>query len=69
MYNLKQALLDGYEVCGAALQRGYVTRKPRKMEDIEVFKAGGKRKGKLYFLDCNYNSTNYCFRIYLSKGK
>lgn len=48
-------------------QRGYVTRKHRDPEDIEVLEAGGYRRGELYYLAPNKNSTHYCYRVYLER--
>ena len=49
------------------LQRGYVTRKPRDPEEIEVQEARGYRGGELYYLAPNFSSTRYCYRIYLTR--
>lgn len=48
-------------------QRGYVTRKPREPDEIEVYEAGGYRRGELYYLASCQNSTQYCYRVYLTR--
>lgn len=63
----KEAKEHGYKVYQTRMQDGCVTRKPRTDEQIEVLTAEGNRKGDLYILMPNYNSTRYCKRCYLRK--
>ena len=67
MYTLKDAFKDGYRLCEIKTQKGYCTRKKRLPEQIEVFFAGGNRKGQLYYLMPSLISTRYCLRMYLRK--
>ena len=67
--NYKEAKEQGYKVYQTKMQSGYVTRKARADEQIEVLTAEGNRKGDLYILMPNYNSTRYCKRCYLRKEK
>lgn len=70
MYSLKDAFEDGYKNSSdIRTQKGYCTRKERKLDEIEVFFAGGNRKGEPYYLEPCFTSTRYCFRVYLKKGK
>lgn len=64
---LREALDEGYKLNNMTYQRGYVTRKPRKPEEIWVKTAGGTRKGELYILMPCFTSTRFCYRVYLSK--
>lgn len=63
----KEAKEQGYKVYQTKMQDGYVTRKPRPDDQIEVLTAEGYRKGDLYILMPNYSSTRYCKRCYLRK--
>ncbi len=66
MKTLAEALSAGYTEVGTALMRGYVTRKPRSLDAIDVHAAGGSRKGLLYYAAPNWGSTRYCVRVYLA---
>lgn len=63
----REAKEQGYKVYQVKMQDGYVTRKPRSDDQIEVLAAEGNRKGDLYILMPNYESTRYCKRCYLRK--
>ena len=54
-----------YTFADKKYQRGYVSRKAYE-DDQEVFMAGGCRSGDLYILLPTHNSTQYCFRQYLT---
>ena len=66
---LAAAREDGYtESCERTKQAGYVSRRG-DIEKSVVFIAGkGKRSGQLYYLAPAYDSTLYCWRVYLAKG-
>ena len=66
MMNLKQALEQGYKMADMKYQRGYVSRKVNR-EEQEVHVAGGNRKGQLYVLVPCFTSTQYCYRLYLTR--
>lgn len=66
--NLRQAREMGYTESGERTKQSeYVSRR----DDIElsiVYVAGkGKRSGQLYYLAPCYDSTFYCWRVYLVK--
>ena len=56
----------GYRVTSVKYQRGYVSRKTDTDEQT-VYKAGGHRNGQLYFLAPCFKSTQYCYRMYISR--
>lgn len=60
------AIAAGYVPGDIMLQRGYVSRKVCK-DTQPVHIAGGRRKGQLYILLPNWESTQYCYRLYLVK--
>lgn len=62
----EEALKDGYTQNDLKYQRGYVSRKV-DIRKQPVLIAGGSRKGQLYILLPNFDSTQYCFRAYLKK--
>lgn len=62
----KEAKALGYTLGDRALTYGYVSRKTN-LEDQEVFEAKGSRRGQLYILAPNWDSSTYCYRIYLKK--
>ena len=49
-----------------ALQNGYISRIKDPLKG-RVYEARGKRKGQLYYLEPNWKSTRYCYRVYLKK--
>lgn len=61
-----EALENGYHETDQKWQRGYVSRRVDVLDQL-VKVAGGNRKGELYVLIPSRSSTNYCYRIYLSK--
>ena len=65
---LAAAREDGYTESGERTkQAGYVSRRG-DIEKSVVFIAGkGKRSGQLYYLAPAYDSTLYCWRVYLVK--
>lgn len=67
MYSLKDAIEEGYKRSDIRTQKGYCTRKKRKLEEIEVFFASGNRKGQPYYFFPSFTSTRYCYRVYLKK--
>lgn len=66
MMNLKEALEQGYKMADMKYQRGYVSRKTNR-EEQKVQVAGGSRKGQLYVLVPCFESTQYCYRLYLTR--
>lgn len=62
---LSQATEAGYKLGDYRRQRGYVSRKPAN--DRAVFVAGGNRAGELYYLAPCFDSSQYCWRVYLYK--
>lgn len=66
MMNLKEALEQGYKMEDMKYQRGYVSRKTNR-EEQKVHIAGGNRKGQLYVLVPCFESTQYCYRLYLTR--
>lgn len=48
-------------------QLGYVTRKVSHEEFLNrnVYEASGKRKGEYFYLSPSFNSSRYCYRIYI----
>lgn len=54
----------GYTLADVTYQRGYVSaRQPSSSAPVHI--AGGNRRGQLYVLLHNPNSTVYCYRQYL----
>ena len=64
----REALKKGYTAVETRLQHGYISRKTT-LETAPVIKAGGRRKGQLYFLWPNFESTRYCYRVYIAKSE
>lgn len=65
---LKEAKAQGWKENGyTAYQRGYVSRKGFDADNAQVYDAGGRLKGWKYYLAPNWSSSQYCFRVYLSK--
>lgn len=64
--NLREALDNGYKMADMKFQLGYVSRKVNR-EEQKVHVACGKRKGQLYVLVPCFESTRYCYRLYLEK--
>lgn len=57
-----EATANGWADGRQAFQRGYVSRKSKKMDaDVHVSKSG-----ELYVLLPSYTSTRYCIRQYLT---
>ena len=65
---LNEALNAGYKLGDVRLQLGYVSRRCDPGNQ-PVLKAGSYRRGELYVLLPNYNSTRYCYRQYLVKDR
>lgn len=63
---LKDALENGYEFADRKYTQGYVSAKEDPM-NAYVWTADGYRKGELYVLIHNPNSTRFCIRQYLRK--
>ena len=65
---LAAAREDGYTESGEKTkQAGYVSRRG-DIENSVVYIAGkGKRSGQLYYLAPAYDSTFYCWRVWLTK--
>jgi hypothetical protein len=61
--NVQDFLNNGYTTSYTSYQRGYVTRKPRDMANIDVLQG---RDG-IYYLAPSFKSTIYCVRVYLKK--
>lgn len=59
------ALSAGYTLGDVKHQLGYVSRKINP-EHQPVYTAGGSRRGELYVLIPNYESSRYCLRQYLT---
>lgn len=59
----------GYRPYDQKYQRGYVSRVTWNESDAEVLTAGGNRKGELYFLAPAWETSNYCYRVYLRKER
>ena len=64
---LREALAEGWREADTVLQQGYVSRKPMDDLDREVHEAGGTRRGLVYILLPNKDSTRYCYRRYYIK--
>lgn len=64
--NWAEAKAAGYRATNTSLQRGYV-RVGLRDNDMPVRVAGGSRKGQLYVLMHNPQSTMYCIRQYIAK--
>lgn len=64
--SFKEAISNGYQMGSTSFQRGYISRKTNT-NDQPVKVAGGNRRGELYILLPNYDSTKYCIRQYLRK--
>lgn len=63
----QDAFSDLYMPTGEVkLQNGYVSRRSDPLTS-RVYIAGGNRQGQLFYLEPNYNSTRYCYRVYLRK--
>jgi hypothetical protein len=66
MKTVNDYLADGYVEVDRTLQRGYVSR-TSDIGQREVCVAGGSRAGELYYDAPNWDSTRYCYRVYISK--
>ena len=69
---LQAALIAGYRIGDRKLTQGYISRKTNGYRDrdgdIIVYVGKGRRKGQLYYLEPNMDSTAYCWRVYLKEG-
>ena len=63
-FSAREALENGYEKGDTTLQRGYIKANEDPMK-ARVYIAGGSRKGQLYYLIHNPQSSQYCIRQYL----
>jgi hypothetical protein len=61
--NLKSFLEAGYKTSYTSYERGYVTRKHRNADNIDVMQG---RDG-IYYLAPSFRSTRFCVRVYLRK--
>lgn len=61
-----EAIASGYVEADRKYTRSYVSRKIR-IEDQPVKLAGGNRKGQLYVLAPCFTSSQYCYRVYLTR--
>lgn len=65
-----EAIANGYREKDVAYTRGYLERKTDSYErEVKVVKrsGGGRRKGDLYVEIPCYHSTNYHYRVYLTR--
>ena len=65
-YTYQDAINQGYHAADTAYQRGYISRRADPMQQ-PIHIAGGSRKGQLYILLPNAQSTQYCIRQYLTR--
>ena len=63
---VQEALAAGYKEADRTFQRGYLSRKTDVFKQ-EVKSAGGSRQGQIYYLAPCWKTTNYCYRVYLTK--
>jgi len=61
-----EAIAAGYHVADTVTEAGYISRK-MDVGAGDVYIAGGRRKGQLYALIPNWNSTRFYYRVYLTK--
>jgi hypothetical protein len=61
--SLKSFLESGYVTSCTSYQRGYITRKHRDTDNVDVLQG---RNG-IYYLAPSFDSTRFCVRVYLRK--
>lgn len=63
-----EARANGWVIKGykTAYQRGYVSHKTI-IDNQQLMIADGSRAGEVYYLAPCYTSTQYCYRVYISK--
>ena len=65
---LAAAREDGYTESGEKTkQAGYVSRRGDPEKSVVFIAGKGKRSGQLYYLAPAYDSTFYCWRVWLTK--
>ena len=68
--NLEGARDMGYTESGdKTKQAGYVTRRGDREKSIVYIAGKGRRAGQLYYLAPCFESSLYCWRVYLEKRR
>lgn len=62
-----EALIAGWKPADTKWTVGYVSRKSFCLDEAVCHEAGGTRKGQLYILAPSWDSTQFCYRHYLTK--
>lgn len=66
---LAEAREYGFSETGEkSLEAGYVSRRGNIENSIVYIAGKGRRAGQFYYLAPNYETTRYCWRVYIARG-
>ena len=64
---VRELRAEGYKEVFKKTEKGYKSRKCFNPDNQVIRVAGGFRKGMYYYLAPNWDSSRYCYRVYMAK--